>query len=422
MEGMEKVLVIDEEAYLLRNFVSAAEAAGYHVRGTANVEEGTRLARQLQPDVILLNTIPPDGMGRLLRQQVKTEPAFAGTGLIVFASGTSPTDEPEADVAVCKPISSRELLARVQLVLRLKKAERELTRVSLELRRNQHTLRTMQKELQALRRQQANEPTPPPQAEPVVQPARIDWRQTLPVGWCEVDKFGMIAALNPMAADVLGVAAADAQGTFFPDRLVEDDVATFFEHLTTVFESRTRQTCELRITSPKGASRYLLVESVALQAEGESDMRCCMALTDISSYPRRKERTGKKHSEKATPQNSPFDVFPLQAILEAVQEGITVSDTLGRFVLFNAQMEKLCGYTRTEANRYKNFSALLYPAAEQYQRAMTNLQETLLNGRSRNVDLMLCAKDGVAKPVRVSMFRLHCANQDWVLSTYQAQT
>ncbi len=109
----------------------------------------------------------------------------------------------------------------------------------------------------------------------------------------------------------------------------------------------------------------------------------------------------------------------LQAALETVGEGITFSDGGGYFEIFNSKMEEITGYTKEEANMSGNFLALIYPDAQEYQRAVAGIQEISLQGGCRNVETTICAKNGETKTLLVSTSIVRYQQRNWLLSAYR---
>jgi len=125
---MARILVIEDEPALLKVLDYNLRQAGHEVFLAPRGEEGLRLARERHPDVILLDMMLPDVQGtevcRTLQQSQETRDMPI---MIVSARG----DEVDRVVGfelgavdyVVKPFSVRELLLRVQAILRRAKAK-----------------------------------------------------------------------------------------------------------------------------------------------------------------------------------------------------------------------------------------------------------------------------------------------------------
>jgi two-component system, OmpR family, phosphate regulon response regulator PhoB len=120
---MARVLVIEDDSDL-------AEVLGYNLRRAGHVvwvastgKVGLQMARQEHPDVVLLDLMLPDVPGTDICKQLKSDAATCTTSVIVVSATGEETDrvagfELGADDYVVKPFSVRELLLRIQAVMR----------------------------------------------------------------------------------------------------------------------------------------------------------------------------------------------------------------------------------------------------------------------------------------------------------------
>ena len=123
---MPVVLIIEDETDLRELLQYNLKAAGYDVFCATDGASGIALAREHQPDLVLLDIMLPDQSGldvcRLLKSQAPTRETQV---MMVTAKGEEIDRvvgfELGADDYVVKPFSTRELLLRVQAVLRRRK-------------------------------------------------------------------------------------------------------------------------------------------------------------------------------------------------------------------------------------------------------------------------------------------------------------
>ncbi|MHC4597739.1 MAG: response regulator transcription factor [Planctomycetota bacterium] len=126
MADRTKILVVEDEGAIRRGIVDALEFAGYEVEEAAEGEEG--MARAVAPglDMILLDLMLPKRDGwEILSETRKARPALP---IIILTARGAEDDRVRglkggADDYVVKPFSAKELLARVEAVLR-RSAER----------------------------------------------------------------------------------------------------------------------------------------------------------------------------------------------------------------------------------------------------------------------------------------------------------
>ena len=121
------VLVVEDEEALLLAMAHHLRREGYGVLTAARGDDGLRMAREHEPDVIVLDLMLPgvDGMGvcRALRRDTQVPiimvTALGGEGDRVAGLDTG------ADDYLPKPFGMRELLARVRALLRRAPARRD---------------------------------------------------------------------------------------------------------------------------------------------------------------------------------------------------------------------------------------------------------------------------------------------------------
>ncbi len=124
----KRVLVIEDDAAIRRGIVDALEFNGYEVLETGNGEDGLDMALKFSYELLLLDLILPrrDGL-EILRELRAARPTLP---VIVLTARGSETERVRglklgADDYVVKPFSVKELLARIEAVLR-RSAERPL--------------------------------------------------------------------------------------------------------------------------------------------------------------------------------------------------------------------------------------------------------------------------------------------------------
>lgn len=73
---MKTIVIIEDEAFIRDNLIELLEIEGFQAVGAENGEQGLRLIKEYQPDLILCDVMMPeiDGFGVLeaLRQDVST--------------------------------------------------------------------------------------------------------------------------------------------------------------------------------------------------------------------------------------------------------------------------------------------------------------------------------------------------------------
>ncbi len=127
-----KLLIVDDDPRTLRSQATLLEGVGYQVVQAGTGQEALHMARDIQPDLVLLDVILPDVDGVEVCRRIKADPALAQT-FVVLLSGVSAAPEEQvegleagADSVIARPIANRELLARLEALLRIQRAQEAL--------------------------------------------------------------------------------------------------------------------------------------------------------------------------------------------------------------------------------------------------------------------------------------------------------
>ena len=118
---MTRVLIVEDDPAILRGLKDNLLAESYEVLTASDGEAGYRLAREQEPDLVILDLMLPRMSGyevcRKLRDQGITTPILMLTARGEEADRVLGLDL-GADDYVTKPFSVRELLARVRAIVR----------------------------------------------------------------------------------------------------------------------------------------------------------------------------------------------------------------------------------------------------------------------------------------------------------------
>src|SRR6185503_19660801 len=116
------ILVIDDEPYILRSLSYLLTREGYSVETASNGEEGLARVRELRPPLVFLDIMMPRMDGYEVCEQVKQDPALAGTYVIMLSAKGQQIDRERgllggADEYMTKPFSPRDIAKRVRAIL-----------------------------------------------------------------------------------------------------------------------------------------------------------------------------------------------------------------------------------------------------------------------------------------------------------------
>jgi two-component system phosphate regulon response regulator PhoB len=119
----EKILVIEDEADILEVIEYNLKREGYKVSGSLDGEQGLQLAKKDNPDLVLLDLMLPGTDGLEVCRELKRDPLTRRIPVIILTAKAEESDVVlglgvGADDYVTKPFRPKELIARVQAVLR----------------------------------------------------------------------------------------------------------------------------------------------------------------------------------------------------------------------------------------------------------------------------------------------------------------
>ena len=119
----EKILVVDDEQDLVKLVRFNLEKDGYKVISAFNGEDALFLARKERPDLIVLDLMLPGIDGLEVCKKLKADTELVNIAVIMLTAKGEESDitlglKIGADDYMTKPFSPKELVARVQAVLR----------------------------------------------------------------------------------------------------------------------------------------------------------------------------------------------------------------------------------------------------------------------------------------------------------------
>lgn len=120
---MAKVLVIEDEPDVRSVIEYNLVRAGHEVVIAGDGSQGLRLAREVKPDLVLLDLMLPDLAGTEVCRELKDDQELRGMPVMVVSALGEEIDrvvgfELGADDYITKPFSVRELVLRVRAILR----------------------------------------------------------------------------------------------------------------------------------------------------------------------------------------------------------------------------------------------------------------------------------------------------------------
>lgn len=107
-----KILIVEDNPINMELATDLLQAAGYAVHQASSAEAGIRLARDEQPDLILMDIRLPGMDGHVAVQTLKQDPVTAGIPTVALTAQAMKGDEEIAlragfDDYIAKPIDTR---------------------------------------------------------------------------------------------------------------------------------------------------------------------------------------------------------------------------------------------------------------------------------------------------------------------------
>lgn len=119
---MKKVLVVDDDPYILMSVEFLMKKSGYEVMVARNGTEALDFINHQAPDLVLLDIMMPDVDGYSICRHIKSTPDLKETIVVFVSAKTAEADiqlgyELGAALYISKPFSTRELMKKVKALL-----------------------------------------------------------------------------------------------------------------------------------------------------------------------------------------------------------------------------------------------------------------------------------------------------------------
>ncbi|HXL15477.1 MAG TPA: response regulator [Methylomirabilota bacterium] len=118
-----RVLVVDDEADLVRILQFGLQAIGYQVETASDGQEALKKARETQPDIILLDLMLPKLDGYKVCRLLKFDERYKNIPIIILSARTQEGDqllamEMGANRFITKPYDFAEVLSHIETLLK----------------------------------------------------------------------------------------------------------------------------------------------------------------------------------------------------------------------------------------------------------------------------------------------------------------
>jgi two-component system phosphate regulon response regulator PhoB len=119
----KKILVVDDETDVTELLAYTLKAKGFTVETLNDPNRSIGLARTFMPDLVILDVMMPDLNGIQICRMLRADPKLKKVPVVFLTAKAEEGDriqglETGADDYLCKPFSTKELVLRVQTILR----------------------------------------------------------------------------------------------------------------------------------------------------------------------------------------------------------------------------------------------------------------------------------------------------------------
>jgi len=140
MAAKLKALVVDDDPAIRSATVRIAATAGFTVLEAGTGEDGLAVVSSASPDLVLLDVVLPGMDGYEVCRRLKSSQQDPVPYVVMVSGGRTTSDEQSrglergADGYIARPLSNRELKARIEAWGRIIRAERERDRLIEDLK------------------------------------------------------------------------------------------------------------------------------------------------------------------------------------------------------------------------------------------------------------------------------------------------
>ncbi len=119
MSDVKKILVVDDDPYILMSLEFLMKKNGFEVMVARNGTEALEIVEKQVPDIVLLDIMMPDVDGYAICKYIKSSKKLKEAKVVFMSAKSKESDIQKgydlgASLYVTKPFSTRQLLKQVQ--------------------------------------------------------------------------------------------------------------------------------------------------------------------------------------------------------------------------------------------------------------------------------------------------------------------
>jgi PAS domain S-box-containing protein len=209
-----------------------------------------------------------------------------------------------------------------------------------------------------------------------------------PVGHFTLSEKGIIEEANLTISSMIGIERSGLIGKPFTRFVVREDQDIFYKHRQRLLETKTPQSCELRLVKKDGHEFYARLECTFIKNRGDELRQIRAAVSDITE----RKQTDKKIKEYSEKLEKQIDFLQRMEAIGAFAEGIAHDFTNVLTIIISYSMFALSGINRESPIRKdiekiirnaKHGMALthwllLFSRDQPGERKITNLNELII--------------------------------------------
>jgi PAS domain S-box-containing protein len=282
------ILIIDDTPANLSVLVDLFEDRGYRIAIAQDGEEGLQRVQWIQPDLILLDVMLPGENGFQICQHLKAQEKTRDIPVIFMTSLASTEHKVRGFAAggvdyLTKPLQLDEVLARVDVHLKLHAAQRQLEVQNAQLEKHHEKLeqrvaeRTDELRVHQIELEMQNHELR--QAQLIIEESRdryVDLYEFAPVAYLTLNRAGLIDEVNLTGATMFGVERKKLIKRRFSSFVTPEDNANWYSLFNATLQDG-RQRCELALR--RGVDVFFHAQLDCLHMK---DGGVRIALTDIT--------------------------------------------------------------------------------------------------------------------------------------------
>jgi PAS domain S-box-containing protein len=298
-----KVAVIDDniDFGVGIKMLLAREMVEIHI--ATNGLEGLEMAKQILPDIVLLDVVMPGMDGIEVCKKIRQTPELAGAYIVMLSGFKTQSNqiaeglEAGADGYIARPISNRELLARIRIFMRLKRTEKELKKSEEKFR---------------------------------------NFFENSVAGMSITSIDGKLNA-NQAFCNIVGYSRSELLNLHWSQITHPDDIELNTKILESILNAKKEESrWEKRYIHKNGQTVWVDISTAIVRDTNGNPLYFITTIIDIT------ERKQAEEKLRASEEN-------LSITLHSIGDGVISTDINGLIVNMNPVAEKLCGWTLAEA-------------------------------------------------------------------------